>query len=203
MAGDSGKQPRVRRTPEVARALILEAAKQVLADKGPGQTHLKAVAKVAGVSHSLVTHYFGTVDALVEDVIHQHMSQLRNDLLSGIEENPGQPEAVLDLVFAALSDPLQGRLMAWALLSGRSEDDAFFARKAMGLRRITDLLMSANNIPDAAREGVENRLVLLWCAIVGYGAGAGVLWDSLGVKHTAERDREFRALVSDCLTYTP
>jgi AcrR family transcriptional regulator len=199
MGRQPSKKPRIRRSPEVARALILDAAKQVLADKGPGQTGLVAVAKVAGVSHSLVAHYFGTVDALVEEVIEQHMGALRESILSGLQAERVEPDTILEMVFEALSDRLQGRLMAWVLLSGRAENDAFFAREAMGLRRITDLLIGSARPSKKRRRDLENRLVLLWCAAVGYGAGASVLWDSLGVEHTAQRDAEFRQLISDCL----
>ena len=192
------KKTRVRRTPEAARALILDAAKQVFADQGPSKTHLKAVAKVAGVSHSLVTHYFGTVDALVEEVIEAHMLGVKATILDGLSTQPVQAEAILERVFKALSDPLQGRLMAWVLLSGRVDSAEFFAKNTMGLRHIADFFLGSGSTAERRRD-LENRLVMLWCATVGYGASASVLWDSLGVEHTPDRDAEFLQLLTESL----
>ena len=57
---------RVRRSPEEARTLILDAADAVFREHLPDAVGLKEVAKAAGVSHALVTHYFGTYANLVE-----------------------------------------------------------------------------------------------------------------------------------------
>ena len=69
---------RIRRTPKAARALILEAASGVLADLGPDRAGLKEVAAAAGVSHALVTHYFGTFSALVEEVLEVPLTHLQD-----------------------------------------------------------------------------------------------------------------------------
>ena len=52
--------PRRRRPPELARQEIVDAAERVFAASQPDQVGLKEVAREAGVSHALITHYFGT-----------------------------------------------------------------------------------------------------------------------------------------------
>jgi AcrR family transcriptional regulator len=59
------REKRVRRTPEEARTLILDAADSVFREHLPDVVGLKDVARAAGVSHALVTHYFGTYAGLV------------------------------------------------------------------------------------------------------------------------------------------
>ena len=69
---------RARRSPEEARALILEAAERVFATHLPDVVGLKDVAREAGVSHALVTHYFGTYSALVEATLERRFFKLRD-----------------------------------------------------------------------------------------------------------------------------
>jgi AcrR family transcriptional regulator len=60
------KQKRIRRTPEEARALILEAAEGTIAKTGPSGLRLQDVAKAAGVSHPTILHHFGSREGLVK-----------------------------------------------------------------------------------------------------------------------------------------
>jgi len=69
MKGRESESKRVRRDPEEARSVILDAAERVFAEKGPDAAGLKDVAAMAGVSHALVSHYFGSYDALVEETL--------------------------------------------------------------------------------------------------------------------------------------
>lgn len=55
---------RIRRDPEVARAQILDAAKQIMLDEGYAAVGARRVAEAAGVSVTLVYYYFPTTDDL-------------------------------------------------------------------------------------------------------------------------------------------
>src|ERR1700733_1325987 len=70
-------KPRVRRDPEAARELILAAAEHLFANQSPDVVGLKDVARVAGVSHALVSHYFGTYDRLVDAVLERRAALTR------------------------------------------------------------------------------------------------------------------------------
>src|SRR5262249_27617645 len=69
--------PRRRRTPERARQEILDAAERVFARSQPDQVGLKEVAREAGVSHALITHYFGTYAGLLEAALERRIRATR------------------------------------------------------------------------------------------------------------------------------
>ena len=230
VAAVTGKK-RVRRSPEEARALILEAAQELLADKGPDALRLTEVARRAGVSHGLVTHYFGTVEQLTEAALEAHVRALRADFLDRFAEDGGGPEAWVEHLFGSLAHPLYGRLLLWALLSGRVDSQDFFPHRERGLVQVADALeawVAAHPIaPDPQkasdratpgraasdpavgegrtidRDQIEQRLVLALSVGFGYLLARKVLWASLGREATEERDRAFRRQLSALLLAPP
>ena len=81
---------RIRRDPEVARAQILDAARRIMLDEGYAAVGARRVAKVAGVSVTLVYYYFPTTDDLLIALYRR-----------GTEAEPANVEQVL-----ASGDPL-------------------------------------------------------------------------------------------------
>src|ERR1700722_11490401 len=61
----AAKVKRVRRRPEDARRLILDAAEASMAAAGPAGLRLQDVARAAGVSHPTILHHFGSRKGLV------------------------------------------------------------------------------------------------------------------------------------------
>ncbi|MCM6772520.1 TetR/AcrR family transcriptional regulator [Nocardia sp. CDC159] len=57
--------PRVRRSPEQARRLILDAAAELLAEGGVGAVQVRAVAARVGMTDAGVTHHFGNREKLL------------------------------------------------------------------------------------------------------------------------------------------
>jgi TetR/AcrR family transcriptional regulator, repressor for neighboring sulfatase len=203
--------PRRRRSPEEARRVILEAAQRLLGAHGPDAIGLKEVAREAGVSHALVSHYFGTYDALVEAALQQHMATTRLEMLRRIADvaHAGPAEWV-DACFEQLAHPLSGRLVAWAILSGRIESEEFFPRREQGLRFIADAIETRVRAQLGAeapsREQIETTILMVFSAALGYSVARGVLWESLSRKPSAERDRAFRerlvTMITDALPTT-
>lgn len=187
------RAPRARRSPEEARELILRAATDLLAERGPDAVGLKDVAVAAGVSHGLVSHYFGTYEALVEAVMARHQAAMRAELLLRIAARPDEgPEAWIEHGFAAMAHPLYGRLSVWAVMSGRTDAAGFFARREQGLRVVVDAL--SVRLGDAVpRERIERVVVVVLTSILGYTMGRSVLWAALGKEATAAHDAAFRA----------
>src|SRR4051812_23836783 len=70
-------EPRRRRSPELARQELLDAAERVFAGAQPDQVGLKEVAHEAGVSHALITHYFGTYAGLLEAALARRQTAMR------------------------------------------------------------------------------------------------------------------------------
>lgn len=178
--------------------MILEATQRLLAQHGPDAIGLKEVAREAGVSHALVSHYFGTYDALVEAALQQHMQTTRAEMLQRIvgAGMAGGPAEWIDMCFEQLAHPLSGRLVAWAILSGRMDSEDFFPRRDQGMRFVADAIearVQAQLGKDApSRDDIEQTMLIVFSAALGYSVSRGVLWDSLSRKPTAERDRAFR-----------
>src|SRR5258705_8472798 len=111
---------RIRRAPEDARKLIVDAAERLFAGTHPEALGLKAVARAAGVSHALITHYFGTYAGLVEAVLERRQVALREAIVARLRgSGAADPSALLSIVFDALGDPIQVRLWLWTLASER------------------------------------------------------------------------------------
>jgi AcrR family transcriptional regulator len=186
--------PRVRRSPEEARRTILDAALRLFASAGPDAVGLKEVAKEAGVSHALVTHYFGTYDALVEEAFGEHTRRVRAETIARIAElSSGGPRAWIEHASTQLNHPLYGRLVAWALLSGRMDQHDFFPRRDQGFRKVADVIEMrlAFDKKARSRDDIEFLMLLVLTSLMGYAVGGKALWAGLGKDASAERDAWF------------
>jgi AcrR family transcriptional regulator len=105
---------RIRREREVARAQILDAAKQIMLDEGYAAVGSRRVAEVAGVSVTLVYYYFPTTDdlfiALYRHVTEAEPSNLERalasaDPLAALWQDQTDPaRAALGVEFLALAN---------------------------------------------------------------------------------------------------
>src|ERR1041384_1920978 len=121
--------PRRRPSPELARQEILDAAERVLASVQPDQVGLKEVAREAGVSHALITHYFGTYAGLLEATLERRNRATREEALVRLREPDAlsRPGELLELLFRMLQDPVHLRLMRWMLARERPAAGHAFA----------------------------------------------------------------------------
>ena len=160
--------PRIRRTPEAARAHIIEAAKRLLIEEGPRALKLQRVGKAAGISHASVIHYFGSIEGLASAVMMDNhrarRESLRADLLAA--PSPAERAQRIDQALKSLSDREQGRLTLSLLSLGL---DPFPPADELGLASIAELLNDVTGTPlDEAKQVVlANVLVMLGEAMVG------------------------------------
>src|SRR5262249_34965656 len=126
---------RRRRTPEVARQELLAAAERVFAKFHPDRVGLKEIAREAGTSHALITHYFGTYAGLIEAALEARVRALRERIVARLREVGvfGRPEELIDILFTALEDPVHLRLMKWMVASERPAAAHAFALRERGL----------------------------------------------------------------------
>jgi hypothetical protein len=61
--------PRRRRDPEASRAAILEAAREVFAERGYARATIREIARRAGVTHGLVMRHFGSKEQLLIEAL--------------------------------------------------------------------------------------------------------------------------------------
>jgi AcrR family transcriptional regulator len=174
---------RVRRSPEEARALILDAAARVFERKTPDAAGLRDVAEEAEVSHALVTHYFGTYEALVEAVLTAKASSVR-DLVAQHLAALGEI-SLRDLLRAAahaLESTGASRMLSWALVTGRAQHPDFGPARARGLMILADAMeararRTGLTVP---REDLEFVLIAALSMLQGYTLARPAFYRSLG-----------------------
>src|SRR3569833_3316528 len=105
---------RRRRSPELARQELLDAAERLFRDLPPDQVGLKDIGREADVSHALITHYFGTYHGIVEAVFERRTRALRERVLDRLAQGGiKDAEELIDMLFSAFDDPVLLRLMMW------------------------------------------------------------------------------------------
>jgi len=139
---------RRRRDPATARQELLDAAERVFARHQPDQVGLKDVGREAGVSHALITHYFGTYAGLVEATLERRVRALRERMMARLRESGAlaRPAELLGMLFDQLEDPVHLRLMKWMVANERP-DVHVLALQEHGVqliaRQVADALMPA------------------------------------------------------------
>jgi len=192
----------VRRAPEEARQLILDAARELVRERLPDAIGLKDVAERAGVSHALVTHYFGGIDRLVDAALEAHAEANRAELVALMAASAtAAPRAWLAHLFSWVMRPEAPRLLAWSFLSGKIARSDFFSRRTRGMKKVADLLEERFRGELAIdREDVEFALLLVMSASFGYAIGRAGFWGGLGVDKPGEReDTLFRERLGDVI----
>ncbi|MCX5746272.1 MAG: TetR/AcrR family transcriptional regulator [Proteobacteria bacterium] len=166
------KAPRRRRTPDEARQEILAAAERVFTDAQPDQVGLKDVARAAGVSHALITHYFGTYAGLIEAALERKIHALRAEMLVRLRESNAleRPLELLGIMFSALEDPVHLRLMRWLLASERPSSLHAIGLQEQGFKEICrQIILSVTPTPTPElTETIELALLTGVSAAYGY-----------------------------------
>lgn len=108
------------RDPDATRAAILEAAEEIFLEKGFGATPISAIAKRAGITKSLIHHYFGSKDGLWQEVKFIRFMQYAEIQLKMLQEGKPSLELLRNSLltyFRFLKDnPQVIRIMAWMFL---------------------------------------------------------------------------------------
>ncbi len=187
--------PRRRRAPEVARQEILDAAERVFVEFQPDQVGLKEVGREAGVSHALITHYFGTYAGLLEATLERRIRALREVLLQRLREAGAlsRPEELLAILFRALEDPVHMRLMRWMLASERPASVTAFGLQDHGLQLVAHQVAQAiTPAPQTPSHqlivAIELALLTAVSAAYGYALGKHALVGALGKRPSVELD---------------
>ena len=189
---------RVRRDPEEARELILGAAERVFAERGPDVAGLKDIAREAGVSHALVTHYFGRYEHVVDEVVERVLERIRNRVAQALVASMPRPEPalIMDALFEGFRERSSIRVVAWAFLRGSFSGDGSLPDRVQGLKAIADLLEP--HVP-ASREEVEWIIVTAATAGFGFAVSGESYLRALGHRPSAAREQSFREFLGSLL----
>jgi len=189
---------RVRREPEEARELILGAAERVFAERGPDVAGLKDIAREAGVSHALVTHYFGRYEHVVEAVVERVLARIRTRVAHALVASVQRPDPalVMDALFEGFRERSSIRVVAWAFLRGNFSGDGSLPDRVQGLKAIADLMEP--HVP-ASREEIEWIIVTAATAGFGFAVSGESYLRALGHRPSAAREQRFRAFLGGML----
>ncbi|GAA2801611.1 TetR/AcrR family transcriptional regulator [Streptomyces showdoensis] len=196
---------RRRRTPEQARGEILDAATELIARHGPDGVGLRRVAEAVGVTHGLVTHYFGTYAALVRAVLQRESERKRERVRERLRADGSVPYAdgMTRVLFEILGDERYVRLWAWTQLhdaeAARAPDSpTHLSRLVDAVEAGVRTVLPAPDGPD--RERIEMVVLLALSGAYGYALGRRHWLTDLG--HDPDepgRDDAYRAALSSAL----
>lgn len=196
------KPARRRRSPDQARSEILAAATDLIAERGPDAVTLRQVGEAAGVTHGLVTHYFGTYETLVQAVLQRANEQRRRRIRDRIRADDGiaYADRVMDVLFEVITDQQYVRLWAWAMLravpSG-SETDGL-AGFVDALEEGIGAVLKGPDMPSRTR--IEHTVLLALSASYGYALGRVSWLSGMGHDPTDGRhDAEFRRVLTNAV----
>jgi AcrR family transcriptional regulator len=192
---------RVRRTPEEARRLILDAAQAVIAKTGPEGLRLQDIAAAAGISHPLILHHFGSRAGLVRALTRQAVGELKDRLVAAMTQPEYSPGEGIDRVFETFRGGLALRL-AWLAI----EDPDGDSNTSQVLREIADLMHArrlAVAIPEDGapppREDTEFLVHLVAAAAFGDAIYGRQLRKSAGIADEEDAARRFRLWLAELL----
>ncbi len=137
-----------RAEPDVRRQGLIAACTRVLAREGAAGTSVRVIAREAGISPGLITHYFAGIDALIS-ATYDHVDQtVAAAMAQAVDAAGSDPRARLDaFVTASFAPPIADRALLatwiafWSLVTARPDiarqhDDQYAAYRA----RLTELL---------------------------------------------------------------
>jgi TetR/AcrR family transcriptional regulator, repressor for neighboring sulfatase len=175
----AAKKKRVRRRPEDARALILDAAEKSMAADGPAGIRLQDVAKAAGVSHPTILHHFGSREGLVRALNLRTLEDLTRTVVERMAGAQSGDDGIAR-TFAAYRGGLARRIV-WSLQAEpppAAGQTPLFDNVVQGLHALRKSLAKPGKPPDIADTRAVVHLVTvaaLGDALIGarLRAGAG------------------------------
>ncbi|MDA1075151.1 MAG: TetR/AcrR family transcriptional regulator [Proteobacteria bacterium] len=180
---------RKRRTPELAREEILEAAETRLQKYGLEGLNVADVAADCGMSHATVIHHFGNTAGMRSALVSRMTHRLLHDIIDSLQQGITQPEPLLHKLFGTLSEGGHARLLAWTHVSEEALDQdqartahmqSLFAELVPAL---TDSLPAGKADPDLTRK----LIFLSAIAAIGYGIAGETLAPLIGL---AKKDQK-------------
>ena len=199
----AGKTRR-RRSPEVAREEILNAAQRLLSRGGPDAIRLQDIARDVGISHPTILHHFGSRDGLIEALdaraIHALTADVARILQSDEEPQTGE---LVERVAETMDQQGLARLIAlWAMREpdgpSRLEETDPAALVADVSELIRTRLDEIEGIKADRLEAISFRVRLAVFAMFGQALIGDALSPVTGQERNAERYR-FRQWFSEIL----
>ncbi|AIV40133.1 MULTISPECIES: TetR/AcrR family transcriptional regulator [unclassified Curtobacterium] len=126
---------RVRQRPEVRRAMIVDAARAVIVQRGVGATGLRDIAAAADVSVGTVTYHFGSVAEILNEVVVLETERFYGAIVAAVDAEPDPVVGLRMLVGPLFGDTEQVRQHwriwsdYWTAVARRPEVAAEYAER--------------------------------------------------------------------------
>lgn len=173
---NKSSKKRLRRTPDEAKALIMDVAAERLRRLGLDGLNISGVAEAAGISHATVIHHFGSTGAMRESLLRKMTGDLLSDVMEALQYQQS-PDKVLERLFGTLSRDGHGKLLAWLALD--SQLAGFDATTSTGdlFKNIIDSIASEGG----NRTDAKYQVYLVAIAALGLGICGEVLAKLVGL----------------------
>jgi TetR/AcrR family transcriptional regulator, transcriptional repressor of bet genes len=140
--------PPRRAEPDVRRQSLIAACTRVLAREGAAGTSVRVIAREAGVSPGLITHYFSSIDTLIAATYAEVDQTVNRAIEAAVAAAPAEPRARLDaFVTTSFAPPIADRALLatwvafWSLVTARADIARQHDEQYAGFRaRLTTLL---------------------------------------------------------------
>ncbi len=134
---------RRRRDPEATRAAILDAAEDLFLAHGPSEVPTSRIAKLAGVTKSLIHHHFGSKEELWNEIKQRHFEQYFKVQKEMLNSDEGPLELLHRSIMAYFrflqQDERSVSFMSWRFVEGDepclAEENELFE---VGIQRILE-----------------------------------------------------------------
>lgn len=134
---------RRKRDPAATRAAILDAAEDLFLAHGPSEVPTSRIAKLAGVTKSLIHHHFGSKEDLWNEIKERHFEQYFEAQKQMLSSDEGPLELLHQSIIAYFrflqQDERSVSFMSWRFVEG---DDPCLAQESqlfeMGTQRILE-----------------------------------------------------------------
>ena len=199
-----GGKPRRRRSAEVAREEILNAAQRLLSQGGPDAIRLQDIARDVGISHPTILHHFGSREGLIEALDARAIQALTADVARILQsdEEPQTGELV-ERVAETMDQQGLARLIAlWAMREPDGPSRLDGTDPAALVADVSELIRTRLDEIEGVQadrlEAISFRVRLAVFAMFGQALIGDVLSPVTGEERRAERHR-FRQWFSELL----
>lgn len=150
-----------KRDPEATRQCLLQAAESVFMEKGFGNTALSEIARRAGITKSLIHHYFGSKENLWQEIKQRRMDHYADEQMEMLQATEPTAELLRDsmiLYFRFLkANPEIVRIMAWMVLE---RDSDYCPQKQDALIKAGVEKIRAGQAAGNLRQDIDARFLL-------------------------------------------
>ena len=158
---------RIRRTPEEAKQLILEAAQQRLIEFGIRGLTIKDVAADTSINHGTLLHHFGSAEGMRMALLKKMTGELIEDMSELLASDPTTEDSIVRL-FELMNSTGHIKLSAWrAMEEGAEVDSEMESEKISGLHDIINQITDELSDHDQVR--ARNMVFFAVSTAIGWG----------------------------------